>query len=35
MVDQPWHLAQLNIGTTVEGLDSEQLSGFVAVLERG
>jgi hypothetical protein len=28
-----WELAQLNIGTTVASLDSEQLAGFVAALE--
>jgi hypothetical protein len=28
-----WELAQLNIGTTLAPLDSEQLAGFVAALE--
>jgi hypothetical protein len=28
-----WELAQLNIGTTVAPLDTEQLAGFVAALE--
>jgi hypothetical protein len=33
MPDPQWEVAQLNIGTTVAPLDSEQLAGFVAALE--
>jgi hypothetical protein len=33
MPEQPWELAQLNIGTTVAPLDSDQLKGFVDGLE--
>jgi hypothetical protein len=33
MTDQPWQLAQLNVGRLVAPLDSEALTGFVAALE--